>query len=248
MMLEKMTQLKSALTESLETAKEVAAKGVKIARESHINDAVAGGILNVKDMLPKSTQAAKENIQQQPLSPTPLTKKQLLNRINELEKNPKDRIRLLGDVGVTTMGAIAGGIVASAIFATKVAVLTAVGSFFGLKITGSAPGGLVFGGVIAGAAIIYGVSRLIHSGGMSEQRQKELLKIYRERIQKMEEQERAAQVTDTDRDQLVISMRELVKHDLIHPELAAKLIKAVKTGKMPVSRAYQHFANIIQHA
>jgi hypothetical protein len=63
------------------------------------------------------------------------TKEQLLKMIDQLQKNPDDKVRLLGDTGITIvgagLGAAAAGTVASAVGATSIFGLTTAASWFG---------------------------------------------------------------------------------------------------------------------
>jgi len=51
-----------------------------------------------------------------------LTREQLVKTIERLESNPNDRVGLLGDVGVTAIGAIGTGAVAAVLGATTASI------------------------------------------------------------------------------------------------------------------------------
>ena len=69
---------------------------------------------------------------------TKVTKKQLLKVIDDLQMNPNDRVRILGDLGIGVIGAghgaAAAGTVAAIAGATSIPVLTTAASWVGLSI------------------------------------------------------------------------------------------------------------------
>ena len=74
-----------------------------------------------------------------------LTKEQILKAIEELEKNPDDKLGILADIGIGVVGAGAAGAAVAAFGGTSI--------FFGL-IAVAPPVGLVVGGAALGAAAI----------------------------------------------------------------------------------------------
>ena len=171
-----------------------------------------------------------------------ISKKQLLKVIDDLRNNPNDRVRVLGDVGITTagigLGAAAAGTLATLAGATTIPIMTSAASLLGITAVAATPVGWVVGAAAAGGALTYGISRLIRDGGMSEGRKKELLQIYTERLQVIQSKEVADQISPNDRNQFVFSLRELVDKDAITPKKAFALIECVERGQIPVSEAY----------
>ena len=102
-----------------------------------------------------------------------LTKEQLLKGIEQLEKKPTDKVGILADIGITGVGAVLGaagaGVLATAAGATSIPVLTTVGSWVGVTLVGATPIGWVVGTAAAGAAVAYGVSRLVKGSGYNEE-------------------------------------------------------------------------------
>lgn len=76
----------------------------------------------------------------------------------------------------------------------------------------------------------------------------ELLQVYRERLQRIEEGERANTITIEDRSQFISGLRELIEKDALSPEKAFQLIEAVERGAMPISTAYKLVAGILQES
>ncbi|MDR0578427.1 MAG: hypothetical protein LBI87_13080 [Candidatus Accumulibacter sp.] len=177
-------------------------------------------------------------------------KAQLLRLIDELEKNPRDRLRLLGDSGIVAVGALAGGAaagtLATAAGATSIPLFTTAASTFGITLVGATPAGWVIGAGIAGAAAAYGVSRLILDGGRNEARMERLRHIYAKQVKEMEAREHQAEITEDDKMQFIVSMRALIERNRLPADTARRLMAAVESGKMPVSRAYRHLEKLAE--
>ena len=178
-----------------------------------------------------------------------VSKKQLLKVINDLESSPSDRVRILGDVSITSvgtvLGAAAGGTVATITGATAIPVITTAASWLGVTAVAVTPVGWVAGAALVGGALAYGASRLVRSGGLSEGRKRELLQFYRERLQEMQRCEQAQEVTAPDRNRFITSLREVIEKNAISPQQAFQLIDAVERGTMPLSQAYSLVAEFL---
>jgi len=179
-----------------------------------------------------------------------VTKKQLLKVIDDLEASPSDRVRILGDMGITSvgigLGAAAAGTVATIAGATAIPVVTTAASWLGVTAVAATPVGWVVGAALAGGALAYGVSRLIRDGGLSEGRKRELLQVYKERLQEVQRREQAQEIAAPDRNRFITSLREMIEKDAITPKKAFQLIDAVERGAMPLSQAYSLVAGLLE--
>jgi len=171
------------------------------------------------------------------------TKKKLLAMVSELEKNPNDKVRILGDVGITATGAILGfaaaGTLASAAGATSIWGLSTAASWVGVTAVAATPVGWIIGSTALAGAGAYGISRMIHGGGLSEGRKKELLQKYKEEFRNIVAKERAGNITEADKTKFIISLKELIAKDVISPDKAKNLIAQVENGRIPISQAFQ---------
>ena len=170
--------------------------------------------------------------------------------IDNLEQNPNDKVRILGDAGITLagvgLGAAAAGTLASAAGATSIFGLTTVASWLGVSAVVSTPVGWVIGSAAVAGAVAYGVSRIIHSGGLAEGRKLELLQQYHEAANSMEAKERAGSITETDKTAFILSTRELIDKDVVSPEEAFELIEHVEQGRIPIAQAYLMIQNLLE--
>jgi hypothetical protein len=183
------------------------------------------------------------------VTPKP-TKEKLLHMIDQLEKNPEDKLRILGDTGITLIGAglgvAASSVIATTAGATSIFGITTVASWLGVTAVAATPVGWVIGCATAAGALAYGVSRLIHNGGLAEGRKKELMQKYKEDAKQLEIKENSNEVTELDKTNFVISIRDLIDKDVISPEDATELIAYVEQGKISLSHAYSLLNNILE--
>lgn len=170
-----------------------------------------------------------------------VTKKQLLRMISELEQNPNDKVRILGQTGITLvgvgLGAASAGTIAGMAGATSIWGATTLASWVGVSVVAATPIGWVVGCAAAAGALVYSVSRIIRGGTLSEGRKLELLQKYKEELQDINLRETAGSITESDRTEFIYSMRELIDKELLAPHMAFRLIEQVESGAIPISRA-----------
>lgn len=164
------------------------------------------------------------------------SKEQLLKAIEELEKNPYDKLGILADIGVGAVGVAGAGYAASILGASTV--------FFGL-IPVAAPLAVVAGAAVLGGAALVGAKRVLFDGTYMEGKKAEMLKKLNEQLREVEAKERASRIKDDDKTKFIIFLKEPLKTGLISAEDAQRLIKAVESGQMPLTEAYQLLQNLI---
>jgi len=178
------------------------------------------------------------------------TKKQLLKVIDELEATPSDKVRILGDLGITSvgigLGAVASGTVAGLAGATAIPLVTTAASWMGVTAVAATPIGWIIGAALAGGALTYGISRLILDGGLSEGRKRELLLAYKEQLQDVLRREKTQGITELDRIRFITTLREVIDRDAISPLKAFQLIEAVERGAIPLSQAYTVVTGLLE--
>lgn len=179
-----------------------------------------------------------------------VSRKQLLKLIDELENSPRDKLRILGDAGVTAigagLGAAAAGSLATAAGVTSIFGVTTALSWVGVAAVAATPVGWIIGGAAVAGAVVYGFSRMIRGGGMAEGRKSELLQQYREDARTIEAKERAGTIVSEDRTRFILSMRELIDKDAIPPETAFKLIEQVEQGRIPLTQAFSLIQSLLK--
>ncbi|MEG4802410.1 hypothetical protein QUB63_15010 [Microcoleus sp. ARI1-B5] len=170
-----------------------------------------------------------------------VTKEQILKAIEELEKNPHDKLGILADVGIGVVGAGAAG--------AAVAAFGGQAIFFGL-IAVAPPVGLVVGGAALGAAALVGAKRIFLDGTFNEGKQAEILKQLKKQLSEIEakEGESKLKLEDSDKTKFIVSLKEPVRLNLITPQRAHDLMRAVESGQIPITEAIKMVHAIVEAA
>lgn len=182
----------------------------------------------------------------------PRSRTKLLKIINDLEQRPHDKIRILGDAGITViaagLGAAAAGTIASAAGVTSIFGVTTVASWVGISVSMATPVGWTIAATVASGAAAYGITRLIRGGGLAEGRKAELLAHYRAELAAILVKEEAGSVSDQDRTAFVISLRDLIEHGILGPDQAFRLIEQVERGTLALSLSMQLISALLAEA
>ncbi|ESA32461.1 nc domain-containing protein [Leptolyngbya sp. Heron Island J] len=181
------------------------------------------------------------------MSTKKVSKKELIKAIEQLEKNPHDRIRILGEIGVAGIGAAGAGAFAAVVSAssTAIPIYTAL---TGAVLTAAAPVTLVAGAAVAGGLATYGVAKLIKNGATQEAKRQEMKKRLEERLRNLEAKERHSAITPKDKDAFIVFLKPLLEHNLVTAEIAQQLIESIESGQMPLEETYKLLYDIISDA
>ncbi|MEG3902339.1 hypothetical protein QUB19_24125 [Microcoleus sp. B4-C5] len=172
------------------------------------------------------------------MSENKTTQEQILKAIEQLEKNPHDKLGILADVGVGVVGAGAAG--------AAVAAFGGQAIFFGL-IAVAPPVGLVVGGAALGAAALVGAKRII-DGNFNEGKKEAMLDQLKEQLKEVEKEERASKVGESDKTKFMVSLKEPVRLNLITPQRAQDLMRAVESGQIHITEAIKMVHAIVEAA
>lgn len=168
-----------------------------------------------------------------------VTKEQILKAIEQLAKNPNDKLGILADIGIGVVGAGAAGAAVAAFGGTSI--------LFGL-VALAPPVGLVVGGAALGAAALVGVKRIFFDGTFNQGKQAEMLQQLKEQLREVETKERASKLGDSDKTKFIVCLKEPVRLDLISPKDAQNLMRAVESGQMPIKEAIKMVQAIVEAA
>ena len=167
------------------------------------------------------------------------TKEQILKSIEQLEKNPHDKLGILADIGIGVVGAAGAGAAAAAFGGASF--------LFGL-ITVAPPVGLVVGGAVLGAAALVGAKRMLFDGTFDDGKKAEMLENLKQQARDIEAKERASNLEDSDKTKFIVSLKEPVRLDLISPQDAQDLISAVESGKIAIKEAIKMVEDVVKAA
>ena len=168
-----------------------------------------------------------------------VTKEQILRAIEQLEKNPHDKLGILADVGIGVVGAGAAGAAVAAFGGTSI--------LFGL-VAVAPPVGLVVGGAALGAAALVGAKRIFFDGTFNEGKKAEMLQQLKEQLREVETKERASKLGESDKTKFIVSLKEPVRLNLISPKEAQDLMRAVESGQIPIKEAINMVKAIVEAA
>ena len=168
-----------------------------------------------------------------------LTREQILKAIDEIEKNPHDKLSILADIGIGAVGAGAAGAAVAAFGGTSM--------LFGL-ITVAPPVGLVVGGAALGAAALVGVKKILFDGTYDEGKRAEMLRQLKDLLRDIEIKEKASSLSESDKNKFYILLKEPVKLNLLTPEKAQQLISAVESGQIQITEGIKLLEDIIKAA
>ncbi|MCY7382669.1 MAG: hypothetical protein LH628_08840 [Microcoleus sp. CAN_BIN18] len=173
------------------------------------------------------------------MSENKTTQEQILKAIEQLEKNPDDKLGILADIGIGVVGAGAAGAAVAAFGGTSI--------LFGL-IAVAPPVGLVVGAAALGAAALVGAKRIFFDGNFNEGKKAEMLQQLKEQLREVEAKERASKVRDSDKTKFIVSLKEPVRLNLITPQRAQDLMRAVESGQIPITEAIKMVQAIVEAA
>jgi hypothetical protein len=168
-----------------------------------------------------------------------VNKEQILKAIEQLEKNPHDKLGILAEIGIGVVGAGAAGAAVAAFGGTSI--------LFGL-IAVAPPVGLVVGGAALGAAALVGAKRIFFDGTFNEGKKAEMLQQLKEQLREVETKERASKLGESDKTKFIVSLKEPVRLNLISPKEAQDLMRAVESGQIPIKEAINMVKAIVEAA
>jgi len=234
---------KQRVTKVAETARETmpkAQEALKGAKERITQ--VASPLRGQKTAVPDQSKAAAI---QATRSSEPVSAEEVKKALEILEKARRDLVGIFGDIGILAVGggggAIAAGTIAAFFGATSIWGLTTAGAFVGLSIAGKTPWLFFIGCAIGGAALAFGVSRLVKNSAKAMTNRKWTIEQLREQVKKREEDARKAKVGKTQMVKLIECLQMLLSNQEktgITPEECEALIEGVKSGKITYEVAF----------
>lgn len=187
-----------------------------------------------------------------------LTRQELIQALEKAEKNPQDRIGVIGQLGCMSVSGVGTGALTSALLTTTATTTvtapvlgsTFLGNILGATVTvttvAAAPVSAVAAGVGGGILLTYGLIKLIKSGFKSNRKRTEYIRRLREKI------------VDYDRKLIGIADRNvkmsriagiyglLFKLNAITAEKAASILAGIHSGAIDVDIALSNAKAMLQ--
>jgi hypothetical protein len=163
--------------------------------------------------------------------------------LEKMKNNPRDRIGILGELGVTGLGvtagiALSGSIAAAAGGATLAGSTTSASILGGIFVT-TTPVGWIVGAALAGGSLAYAASQLVRSGGEFDVRKKITVRELEERIQTMRQEANGSTVHNEKMSKIITSIQYLVSNLYIEQDKATELLAAIEKKSISVDEAFE---------
>jgi hypothetical protein len=168
----------------------------------------------------------------------------LIQRIENLEKSHSNKLRIIGDISLASLGLAGGGTAASLFGATTIS-LPIITALTGAVTIVAAPAILVAGGAVAGGVTLYGVSKLIQNASFNDGQRSQFLKNEKENLEAVNNRERQSNLTEYDKRKFYCFLKKSLKYDVVDINDAEELTNALENGSIPLSKAYDMIEKIL---
>lgn len=170
-----------------------------------------------------------------------------IKALERMKSSPRDRVGILGELGVAGLGITAGaalsGTVAGVAGATTLAGSTALASILGGVFVTTTPIGWVVGAAAAGGAIAYAASNLVRSGGKCDAIKKITIRELEQRIRVLRLEAKQAFTHDEKMPKIITGIQYLVANFHITQEKATELLAEIEKGQISVDDAFDLIQN-----
>jgi len=169
--------------------------------------------------------------------------------LEKMKSSPRDRIGILGELGVTELGAAAGAALSGAA-AGVAGVATLAGSSTLASILGgvfitTTPIGWVVGSVAAGAGLGYAASKLVRSGGKSDVYRVYSIRDLEARISQLKAKSVDVVTCEEKFRQVITGLQYLMVNGRVSQEKATELIVGVQQQKIAIDEVFQIIEQLI---
>ena len=179
-----------------------------------------------------------------------LSAEEYINALETMKESTRDRIGILGGIGATSLGGIAGsgaaGVIASTAGTATLLGSSTLASIMGGVFVVATPVGCVVGSVIVGGAIGYGLSSLVRSGGKSDAVKKMNMRELGEKIQKLQNQTKDTNEPEDKMIKIIEGLQLLIKNQKISQEESEGLLTGIKNGNIPIDSAFDNIQAILE--
>ena len=172
-----------------------------------------------------------------------LTIEEYLCALEKMKQNPRDRVGILGELGVTGLGVTAGvalsgsiaAIAGTATFAGSTTLASIVGGIF----VTATPVGWVVGSAVAGGTLAYAAVKLVRSGAKCDTRRKINIRDLEERILKLKQEAECVPDHNEKMKKVLTSIQYLVSNLYIGQDKATDLLGAIEKKNMSVDEVFE---------
>ena len=174
-----------------------------------------------------------------------ISKKELLQLISKLKKNPGDKKAILADLGIVGVGMAGAGAVAAVAGAGAAPIGFGVTALTGLSLVVAAPVGLVAGVAVAGGAATYGITRAVRFKAQQQGRCEQMIQQLEEMLHDISCQETQSHMSETDKTRFILYLEDPIRMNLMSPEEASELIQLIEDGQLTLLEAYRLVQDVL---
>ena len=164
-----------------------------------------------------------------------------LRALEKMKRNPRDRVGILGELGVAGLGVTAGvalsGSLAVVAGTATLAGSTTLASILGGIFVTKTPFEWISGAAIAGGALAYIAGKCLRSGSKCDIRREIYIRGLEERIHGLSQEAECRLDYDDKIEQLITGLQYLVSNLYIEQDKATDLLAAVEMKHMSVDEA-----------
>ena len=178
-----------------------------------------------------------------------LTIDEYVRALEKMKQNPRDRVGILGELGVTGLGVTAGFVASGAVAATfgaaTLAGSTTLGSILGGIFVTTTPVGWIVGTAMAGGALAYTAGKLIRSGGKCDMLKKISIRELEQRINSMRREAQSTPAYDEKISKVITSIQYLISNSQMGQDKATEILEAIEKKRLSVDEAFELLQAIV---
>ncbi|MGJ0310770.1 hypothetical protein [Aliarcobacter cryaerophilus] len=169
--------------------------------------------------------------------------------LKKISESPKDRVGILGEVGIVGLGVATGiggaGTVAAAAGATTILGSSTLGGLLGGVFIATTPVGWVVGTAVAGGAVAYGLSKLFKSGNVSDERKAQNIKNIKNKIEELEKEKNKAKDIDEKHAKVASMYLELIDANLVSEDTVKEILEGIQSGSINIDMAFKNAIDML---
>lgn len=178
-----------------------------------------------------------------------LTVNEYVQALERMKQSPRDRVGILGELGVTGLGISAGialsGTVAGAVGAATLAGSTTLATVLGGVFITTTPVGWVVGAAVAGGSLAYAVGKFVRSGGKCDMLKHLTILELEHRIRQLHQDAKATLIPNEKMLKVITGIQYLVVNLHITQEKSTELLAAIEKGQINTDDAFDIIQSFI---
>ena len=170
--------------------------------------------------------------------------------LEKMKRNPRDRVGILGELGVAGLGITAGAALSGSIAAVAgtatLAGSTTLATIMGGVFVTTTPVGWIVGSAMAGGTLAYAAVKLVRSGAKCDTRRKINIRELEERIQELRQKSDNSPDHDEKMKNVITSIQYLVSNLYIKQNKATDILAAIEKKSMSVDEAFEILQAVVK--